>query len=252
MAFYKWALAEIGCFDPMFDKAGDDVDLCWRLQQRGWQIGFSPGGFVWHCRRSTVAAYLEQQRGYGEAEAMLARRHPEYFNSFGGSVWRGRIYGAAGLGLALRRPVIYRGLFATGLFQSLYRAAPAGWPLVMASLEYHALVNLPLLVLSVPFHWFRPLAAASLGRFLRRFAWPRRRRRGCRATKSAGGPARWSPSSFSSSPSSAAGRATAAASGSVRLAPLPGNLGFALPQKRRPGQTPPFPGAARPQARNGT
>ncbi|MGD0410801.1 MAG: glycosyltransferase [Verrucomicrobiota bacterium] len=163
MAFYKWALAEIGCFDPMFDKAGDDVDLCWRLQQRGWQIGFSPGGFVWHCRRSTVAAYLEQQRGYGEAEAMLARRHPEYFNSFGGGVWRGRIYGAAAPGLTVRRPVIYRGLFATGFFQSLYRAAPAGLPMLCSSLEYHLLVNLPLLVLSVPFHWFLPLAAASLG-----------------------------------------------------------------------------------------
>ena len=163
MAFYKWALAEIGCFDPIFDRAGDDVDLCWRLQQRGWQIGFSPGGFVWHCRRSTVAAYLEQQRGYGQAEAMLARRHPEYFNSFGGGVWRGRIYGAAGPGLAVRRPIIYRGLFATGFFQSLYRAAPAVLPMLCASLEFHLLVNLPLLVLSFPFHWFRPLAAASLG-----------------------------------------------------------------------------------------
>jgi cellulose synthase/poly-beta-1,6-N-acetylglucosamine synthase-like glycosyltransferase len=162
MAFHKWALAEIGCFDTIFDTAGDDVDICWRLQQRGWQIGFCPGGFVWHCRRSTVAAYLEQQRGYGEAEAMLARRHPEYFNSFGGGVWRGRIYGPAGLGLTLRRPVIYRGLFATGFFQSLYQAAPDAWPRLCASLEYHALVNLPLLALSAPFHFFRPLAAASL------------------------------------------------------------------------------------------
>jgi hypothetical protein len=162
MAFFKWALAEIGCFDTVFDRAGDDVDLCWRLQQRDRQIGFSPGGFVWHCRRSTVAAYLEQQRGYGEAEAMLARRHPEYFNGLGGGVWHGRIYGAAGLGVALRRPVIYRGLFATGFFQSLYRAAPAGWPQWCASLEYHALVNLPLLALSAPFPFFRPLAAASV------------------------------------------------------------------------------------------
>ena len=110
-----------------------------------------------------MAAYLEQQRGYGEAEAMLARRHPEYFNSFGGSVWQGRIYGAAGRGLAVRRPIIYRGLFATGFFQSLYRAAPAGLPMLCTSLEFHVLVNLPLLALSVPFHWFWPLAAASVG-----------------------------------------------------------------------------------------
>jgi cellulose synthase/poly-beta-1,6-N-acetylglucosamine synthase-like glycosyltransferase len=162
MAFYKWALAEIGCFDPVFDRAGDDVDICWRLQQRGWPVGFSSGGFVWHCRRPTVAAYLEQQRGYGEAEALLARRHPEYFNAFGGGVWQGRIYGAAGLVPAVRRPMICRSLFATGFFQSLYRAAPDGWPLLCASLEFHLLVNLPLLALSVPFHFFLPLAAAGL------------------------------------------------------------------------------------------
>src|SRR5579859_861976 len=65
MAFYKGALDEIGGFDPIFHLAGDDVDLCWRLQQAGGRIGFSPGAFVWHYRRSTVADYLKQQQGYG-------------------------------------------------------------------------------------------------------------------------------------------------------------------------------------------
>jgi len=160
MAFYKWALEEIGCFDPIYDKAGDDVDLCWRLQQRGCKIGFSPGGFVWHYRRSTVDAYLAQQSGYGEAEAILARRHPERFNGLGGSVWHGRIYGAAGL--ALHPPIIYRGLFASGSFQTLYRSAANGLPLVCTSLEFHLLVNLPLLILSAPFPFFRPLAVAGV------------------------------------------------------------------------------------------
>ena len=91
MAFYKWALEEIGGFDPVFTKAGDDVDVCWRLQERGQKIGFSGAGFVWHYRRATVRAYLRQQRGYGEAEALLARKHPEYFNPLGGSIWRGRM-----------------------------------------------------------------------------------------------------------------------------------------------------------------
>ena len=89
MAFYKWALELIGGFDPIFHQAGDDVDLCWRLQQAGLKIGFSPAAFVWHYRRSTIGAYLRQQRGYGEAEALLVRKHPECFNSFGGSLWQG-------------------------------------------------------------------------------------------------------------------------------------------------------------------
>ena len=44
MAFYKRALSEIGGFDPIFRRAGDDVDLCWRLQQADYKIGFSPAG----------------------------------------------------------------------------------------------------------------------------------------------------------------------------------------------------------------
>jgi cellulose synthase/poly-beta-1,6-N-acetylglucosamine synthase-like glycosyltransferase len=35
MAFYKWTSERVGGFDPEYRKAGDDVDLCWRLQQEG-------------------------------------------------------------------------------------------------------------------------------------------------------------------------------------------------------------------------
>jgi O-antigen biosynthesis protein len=162
MAFYKWALQEVGGFDPIFHRAGDDVDMCWRLQQRGFRIGFSPPGFVWHHRRSTVQAYLRQQSGYGEAEAMLVRRHPEYFNSFGGSIWQGRIYASSKFGLTIRRPIIYHGLFATGFFQSMYCAEPATALMFCTSLEYHALVNFPLLALSVPFQAVLPIAVTSV------------------------------------------------------------------------------------------
>jgi hypothetical protein len=72
MAFFKSALEGIGGFDPVFHSAGDDVDICWRLQQNGHTIGFSSGGFVWHHRRSTVDAYLRQQGGYGKADELLA------------------------------------------------------------------------------------------------------------------------------------------------------------------------------------
>ena len=123
MAFYKWALEQIGGFDPIFRQAGDDVDLCWRLQQAGLKIGFSPAAFVWHYRRSTIGAYLRQQRGYGEAEALLVRKHPECFNSFGGSLWRGRIYTASRFGDLMRPPIIYRGLFGSAGFQFLYASA---------------------------------------------------------------------------------------------------------------------------------
>lgn len=162
MAFYKWALEEVGLFDPVFRKAGDDVDICWRLQDGNFKIGFSAAGFVWHYRRSTVAAYLKQQAGYGEAEALLIRKHPDHFNSFGGSIWRGRIYAASHGGLLLRGPVIYHGIFGSGFFQRLYAPDPVEPLLLFTSLGYHAFVNLPLLVLAFYFDPVVPLAAASV------------------------------------------------------------------------------------------
>src|SRR5439155_5334834 len=162
MTFYKWALAAIGGFDPIFRQAGDDVDICWRLQQAGHKIGFSPAAFVWHYRRSTIGAYLKQQSGYGAAEALLVRKHPEYFNLFGGSIWRGRIYTASKFGVLLRRPIIYRGLFGSAGFQSLYASEPAFSLMLCTAPEYHVLVTLPLWVLAVTFHYLFPLAITSL------------------------------------------------------------------------------------------
>ena len=162
MAFYKWALDEIAGFDPIYRKAGDDVDVCWRLQQCGYRIGFSPAGFVWHYRRATVQTYLKQQAGYGEAEALLMTKHPEYFNSAGGSIWRGRIYSPSNMGIVVRRSVIYHGPFAGGWFQTLYSPAPAFALMLATSLEYHVTVTLPLLVLSVPFNFLWPLGVTSL------------------------------------------------------------------------------------------
>src|ERR1019366_4091568 len=125
MAFYKWALGQIGGFDPTFHLAGDDVDLCWRLQQAGYEIGFSPAAFVWHYRRSTIGAYSKQQRGYGEAEALLVRKPRDSLNSLGGTRWHGRITTPAKLGDLIRPPIIYRGLFGSAGFQFLYASEPA-------------------------------------------------------------------------------------------------------------------------------
>jgi glycosyltransferase involved in cell wall biosynthesis len=163
MAFYKWALEDIGGFDPIFRAAGDDVDVCWRLQQHGHKIGFSPAGFVWHYRRSNVGAYLRQQRGYGAAEALLVRKHPEYFNSIGGSLWQGRIYSPAKLGLVTRRDMIYHGTFGSGLFQSIYSGGPNHAPMLLTSLEYHVCVTLPLLTLSAAFAGVKSWLLVPLG-----------------------------------------------------------------------------------------
>ncbi|HEX5452715.1 MAG TPA: glycosyltransferase [Stellaceae bacterium] len=121
MAFRRDALLALGGFDPQYRAAGDDVDICWRFQDAGHTIGFSPAATVWHFRRNTVRAYLNQQKGYGKAEALVYAKHPSRFNLFGQAKWLGRIYGDLSAALLLsRKPVIYSGTFGRGLFQTLY------------------------------------------------------------------------------------------------------------------------------------
>ena len=121
MAFRREVLLRLGGFDPVYRAAGDDVDICWRFQDAGYTIGFSPAAVVWHFRRNTVRAYLNQQRGYGKAEALVYSKHPFRFNLFGQAKWLGRIYGDLSTALLLsRRPVIYSGVFGRGLFQTMY------------------------------------------------------------------------------------------------------------------------------------
>src|SRR2546426_10036837 len=90
-------------------------------------------------------------------------KHPEHFNSFGGGLWRGRMYAPSFSGLLLRRAVIYHGVFGSGFFQRLYAPDPVQPLLLCTALGYQVCVNLPLLLLAIYFDAFVPLAAASLG-----------------------------------------------------------------------------------------
>jgi GT2 family glycosyltransferase len=121
MAIRKDALVEIGGFDPQFHAAGDDVDVCWRLLDAGQRIAFSPGASVLHHRRRSIRAYLRQQRGYGKAEALLERKHPEKYSAAGHIDWAGRLYGN---GAAQHRGGwrwrVYYGGWGTAFYQSLY------------------------------------------------------------------------------------------------------------------------------------
>lgn len=161
-AFWRWALEGIGGFDPVFRRAGDDVDVCWRILRQGWRLGFAPAAVVWHHRRSTVGDYLRQQAGYGEAEGLLVAKHPERFNAIGGARWQGRIDPPGMSPLFWNRSVVYRGVFATAPYQTLYTPAADGVLPLLTSLEYHAIVALPLVVLALLWPALWPLAATAL------------------------------------------------------------------------------------------
>jgi O-antigen biosynthesis protein len=159
MSFRKAALEAIGGFDTRFRIAGDDVDLCWRIQQQGWTLGFNPAAMVWHHRRNSVKAYLKQQMNYGKAEAMLEKKWPEKYNAAGHVPWAGRLYfkGFEQL-LGFFRGRVYQGTWGTALFQSIYQPASGllsalpmmpEWYVVVAALAGLSLLGLewsPLLI----------------------------------------------------------------------------------------------------------
>ncbi|MBM63600.1 MAG: glycosyl transferase [Acidobacteria bacterium] len=120
MAFRRDVLVALDGFNPVFTKAGDDVDFCWRLQARGWKIAFAPSALVWHHHRSSLRAYWNQQLGYGEGEAWLKPLHPEKF--VGRRVlWRGHIYSPLPFVRSLRHATINVGVWGSAAFPSVYR-----------------------------------------------------------------------------------------------------------------------------------
>ncbi len=114
-------LMKIGGFDPIYRNAGDDVDVCWRIQDAGHTIGFHPSALVWHHRRNSLRAYWKQQKGYGKAEALLEAKWPEKYNGFGHLTWEGRIYGnGLTIPVKLKKDKIFHGTWGSALFQSVY------------------------------------------------------------------------------------------------------------------------------------
>jgi O-antigen biosynthesis protein len=168
MAFRKTVLQAIGGFDPQFRVAGDDVDLCWRLTDSGYKIGFHPGAMVWHHRRQRIITYWKQQSGYGRAEALLERKWPAKYNAAGQPAWHGRIYGAGRIAvLGWGRSRIYHGTWGSALFQSLYEPAPSSiWSLARMPEWYLVIFKLALLTgLSLfwaPLIWALPLLLLAM------------------------------------------------------------------------------------------
>ncbi len=164
MSFRAAALRAIGGFDVRYRTAGDDVDVCWRLQDAGGTIGFHPGAVVWHHRRNSARAFWRQQIGYGRAEALLEDKWPERYNAVGHLFWRGRIYGPGLTRPLLMAERVYHGPWGSAPFQGLYRSGPTAltalplmpeWYLLIAALAVAGLLGLswpPLLwaALAVP------------------------------------------------------------------------------------------------------
>jgi GT2 family glycosyltransferase len=166
MAYRRDRLLEIGGFDLRFRVAGDDVDVCWRMQARGWTLGFAPTAVVWHHRRKSISAYLKQQYGYAKAEALLADKWPEKYNNLGHLTWQGRLYGRAVVDSLFQRSKIYHGVWGSAPFQSVYEPSLGGWSSLTLMPEWYFLLACvgclsALGTLWTPLAWFGPLFAVG-------------------------------------------------------------------------------------------
>ena len=149
-------------WDPRFRTAGDDVDLCWRLQEKGWTLGFSPSALVWHHRRNSIREFWRQQKGYGRAEALLEAKWPERYNRAGHLSWAGRMYGRGLIRPPYLRQRVYHGSWGLGLFQTLYRPSPGTLASLPLMPEWYLLIAVLAGLSALGLLWSPLLAAVPL------------------------------------------------------------------------------------------
>ena len=61
-------------FDPEL-RVGEDVDLVWRLVERGGRVRYDPDVRAHHDARPTLTSWLYRKAFYGSGGAALAARH---------------------------------------------------------------------------------------------------------------------------------------------------------------------------------
>lgn len=68
-------IIDIGGFDESL-QSGEDVDLCWRLNEAGARLRYEPIAMVAHDHRTELRKWFARKSFYGESAAPLAIRHP--------------------------------------------------------------------------------------------------------------------------------------------------------------------------------
>jgi hypothetical protein len=106
-------------FDPAL-RYGEDVDLVWRLHDRGWRIRYEPAVRVRHDDPDTWPGLVGRRFRYGTSAAPLARRHPGRLAPLVLHPWPAVVVAAA----LARRPVLTAAA-AAGSWLNLTRAVRA-------------------------------------------------------------------------------------------------------------------------------
>ncbi|HEY3203958.1 MAG TPA: glycosyltransferase [Thermoanaerobaculia bacterium] len=74
-------LLEVGLFDTSFPHAAwEDIEVAYRLMQRGMRMLYRPAAVARHHHDITLASFRRRQERAGEAAAIFYRKHPELGN----------------------------------------------------------------------------------------------------------------------------------------------------------------------------
>ena len=74
IAIRKQALVDSGLFRPHLTTGGD-ADICWRIQQQGWQLEYAADAIISHRHRATLNNFRSQFRRYGRSNYYLHQLH---------------------------------------------------------------------------------------------------------------------------------------------------------------------------------
>lgn len=129
----RTAFEDIGGFQE-HTRSGADSDLCWRLQDAGWQLGLRAAAAATHDHRPTLRALLVQARRDGSGAPWLSRRHaghravngPAVFARAAAGALAWPVLGRPRRGLFKAIDGIWAGAFDLGALES--NAPPAELP----------------------------------------------------------------------------------------------------------------------------
>lgn len=119
---------------------GEDVDLCWRLDDSGWLVRYDPSVSVSHRARVDLISWLGRRVAYGSSTAALAARHGPYTAPAVVNPWVVLV----GVSLWLPAPYLLGGMAvsAAGVAVTMaVRGSPAAGPHLVARLTWQALAS---------------------------------------------------------------------------------------------------------------
>mgnify|MGYP000035338358 CR=1 FL=1 len=61
---------------------GEDVDYCWRVQDRGFEVEYRPRGRIFHRHRNSLRGFCSRRFDYGTSEPLLQQIHRERLKTF--------------------------------------------------------------------------------------------------------------------------------------------------------------------------